>query len=130
MQLEEFWGRPIETPLRVYVGLASRETPEEAAELALKELIRAGGFERSLLVIATPTGTGWLDPGAVDTLEYLHAGDTAIVSDAVFVSAELDHDPCRSAAFASLGPHAVRRCVFPLDVRCRRRVGPSFICTA
>ena len=27
-----------------------------------------------------PTGTGWLDPGAVDTLEYLHAGDTAIVS--------------------------------------------------
>jgi uncharacterized membrane protein len=79
-QLAEFWGRPTETPLRVYVGLASRETPEERAELALQELIRAGGFERSLLVIATPTGTGWLDPGAVDTLEYLHAGDTAIVS--------------------------------------------------
>jgi uncharacterized membrane protein len=39
-----------------------------------------GGFKRSLLVIATPTGTGWLDPGAVDSLEYLHAGDTAIVS--------------------------------------------------
>ncbi len=33
-----------------------------------------------MLVIATPTGTGWLDPGAVDTLEYLHAADTAIVS--------------------------------------------------
>jgi uncharacterized membrane protein len=30
--------------------------------------------------VATPTGTGWLDPGAVDTVEYLHAGDTAIVS--------------------------------------------------
>jgi uncharacterized membrane protein len=31
-------------------------------------------------VVATPTGTGWLDPGAVDTLEYLHEGDTAIVA--------------------------------------------------
>ena len=67
-------------PLRVYVGLGSRETPEERAELAFKELIRVGGFDRSLLVVATPTGTGWLDPGAVDTLEYLHGGDTAIVT--------------------------------------------------
>jgi len=33
-----------------------------------------------VLVVATPTGRGWLDPGAVDTLEYLHAGDTAIVT--------------------------------------------------
>jgi uncharacterized membrane protein len=48
--------------------------------LALDELERVGGFDRSVLVVATPTGTGWLDPGAVDTLEYLHAGDTAIVS--------------------------------------------------
>ena len=33
-----------------------------------------------MLLVATPTGTGWLDPGAVHTLEYLHAGDTAIVT--------------------------------------------------
>jgi uncharacterized membrane protein len=39
-----------------------------------------GGFERSVLVVATPTGSGWLDNGAVDTLEYLHGGDTAIVA--------------------------------------------------
>jgi uncharacterized membrane protein len=48
--------------------------------LALQELIRVGGFNRKILVVATPTGTGWLDPGAVDTLEYLHGGDTAIVT--------------------------------------------------
>jgi len=66
--------------LRVYVGLGSRTTAIGRARLALEELKRAGGFDRSLLVVATPTGTGWLDPGAVDTLEYLHAGDTAIVS--------------------------------------------------
>ncbi len=79
-QIGQFWGKEGVQPLRVYVGLGSKETALERAKLALQELIRVGGFERSLLVVATPTGTGWLDPGAVDTLEYLHAGDTAIVS--------------------------------------------------
>lgn len=79
-QISEFLGREAKRPLRVYVGLASRETVEERAELALQELVRAGGFDRKLLIVATPTGTGWLDPGAVDTVEYLHGGDTAIVS--------------------------------------------------
>ncbi|MFG0262430.1 MAG: alpha/beta hydrolase [Novipirellula sp. JB048] len=73
-------------PLRVYVGMRSsveeqeRATDVERAKLALDELKRVGGFERSVLIVATPTGTGWLDPSAVDTIEYLHRGDTAIVS--------------------------------------------------
>jgi uncharacterized membrane protein len=79
-KITEFWGKDAERPLRVYVGLRSKETTEERVNLALQELIRAGGFKRRVLVVATPTGTGWLDPGAVDTIEYLHAGDTAIVS--------------------------------------------------
>ncbi len=79
-EISQFWDKEALQPLRVYVGLNSRETVEERAELALQELIRAGGLDRSTLVVATPTGTGWLDPGAVDTVEYLHAGDTAIVT--------------------------------------------------
>jgi uncharacterized membrane protein len=79
-QLSAYGSRETLRPIRVYVGLGSCETLEARAELALDELERAGGFERSVLVVATPTGTGWLDPGAVDTLEYLHCGDTAIVS--------------------------------------------------
>ena len=80
-QIGKFLERkPVLRPLRVYAGLRSAETIQERARLALDELIRVGGFDRSALVVATPTGTGWLDPGAVDTLEYLHAGDTAIVS--------------------------------------------------
>ena len=79
-RIGEFLGRKAMRPVRVYVGLGCGETASDRAALALKELIRVGGFERSVLVVATPTGTGWLDPGAVDTLEYLHAGDTAIVS--------------------------------------------------
>ena len=44
-------------PLRVYVGLNSAETADQRAALALAELIRVGAFGRSVLVIATPTGT-------------------------------------------------------------------------
>jgi len=77
--IREFYTDGAMRPIRVYVGMRSRETPEERAKLALEELKRAGGFERSVLVVATPTGTGWLDPSAVDPLEYLHGGDTAIV---------------------------------------------------
>ena len=79
-EIGRFLGRPATLPLRVFVGLHSRETARERAELALAELERVGAFERLVLVVATPTGSGWLDNGAVDTLEYLHGGDTAIVS--------------------------------------------------
>ncbi len=79
-ELTEFLGREAQKPLRVYVGLRTRPSVPLRARLALEELKRVGGFDRSVLVVATPTGTGWLDPSAVDTLEYLHAGDTAIVS--------------------------------------------------
>ncbi len=78
--LEQFFEKPALKPLRVYVGYRSADSFEARAQLALQELIRVGGFERSKLIIATPTGTGWLDPSAVDTIEYIHRGDTAIVT--------------------------------------------------
>ncbi len=78
--LNTFFDDETLKPLRIYVGLRSAETVAERARLALHELIRVGGFERAKLIIATPTGTGWHDPSAVDPLEYLHHGDTAIVT--------------------------------------------------
>jgi uncharacterized membrane protein len=78
--LDTFFKERTLAPLRVYAGLRSSESVEQRAELALKELIRINGFSRSKVVIATPTGTGWLDPSAMDPFEYLHKGDTAIVS--------------------------------------------------
>jgi uncharacterized membrane protein len=67
-------------PVRVYVGLGAAGTPEARAALALAELKRLGGFERKVLVVATPTGTGWIDEQAIDPLEYLHRGDVATVA--------------------------------------------------
>ena len=59
-------GRDARQPLRVYVGLRSGEDATGRAELALAELKRQGGFDRKVLVIITPTGTGWVDPSAMD----------------------------------------------------------------
>ncbi|KYH00541.1 membrane protein [Bradyrhizobium sp. DOA1] len=73
-------GRPAQDPVRVYVGLGSRDTAQARARLALDELKRQRGFERKLLIVVTPTGTGWIDPSAMDTVEYLHHGDVASVA--------------------------------------------------
>ncbi|MFI8740762.1 alpha/beta hydrolase [Stutzerimonas zhaodongensis] len=70
-------GRAAQEPIRVYVGLRAAETPEARARLALRELLRTGAFERSVLVLVTPTGTGWIDPAAMNSVEYLHHGDVA-----------------------------------------------------
>jgi uncharacterized membrane protein len=79
-EIAAFTGRPALDPIRVFVGLNAAETPEERADLALRELIRVGAFDRSVLVIAVPTGTGWMDPAAFDTLDYLTGGDVATVA--------------------------------------------------
>lgn len=78
--LSNYLGRPAMDPLRIYVGLRSADDVESRARLALDELVRVGAFDRAVLVVATPTGTGWMDPMAIGPLEYLHAGDVATVA--------------------------------------------------
>ena len=66
-------GQAAMEPLRVYVGLNSGEDPQQRAELALAEMIRIGAFERSAVVIATPTGTGWVDPSGMAPSKFCSA---------------------------------------------------------
>jgi uncharacterized membrane protein len=79
-EIKTFLGHDALEPIRVYAGLNSADSPEERAKLALEELKRVGGFDRSVLIIITPTGTGWVDPPAMNTVEYLHGGDVASVA--------------------------------------------------
>lgn len=79
-EIADVTGAPALEPIRVYVGLNSAEDAAARARLALDELRRVGAFERSVLVIVTPTGTGWVDPSAMDAVEYLHRGDIASVA--------------------------------------------------
>jgi uncharacterized membrane protein len=67
-------------PVRVYVGVRSADSLEQRAQLAVRELERAGGFDRKVLVVWVPTGTGWIVPNAAASLEQLYCGDTAIVA--------------------------------------------------
>lgn len=78
--IENLTGRAALDPVRVYVGSAQEDSMAARAALAVAELKRTGGFQRSTLMVATPTGSGWLERQSVDSLEYLHGGDTAIVS--------------------------------------------------
>ena len=108
---------------------APPDTPEASAKLALEELKRVGGFERSVLIVVTPTGTGWIDPAAMDSVEYLHSGDVASVAHAILLSDELAVAACRAGLR--------RRCrtrPFQRSLRywtpCRRKAVRNSICMA
>jgi uncharacterized membrane protein len=78
--LAKFSGHPAMAPIRIYAGLASADGPEAQAALAVRDLQRAGGFQRKNLVVTTTTGSGWVDPALVDSVEYLSNGDCATVA--------------------------------------------------
>jgi uncharacterized membrane protein len=78
--IQKFTGHPATEPIRVYAGLASAPDATARADLAVKDLERAGGFGRKNLLLVTTTGSGWVDPALVDTFEYLTGGDAATVA--------------------------------------------------
>lgn len=67
-------------PIRVYVGLDSAPTEPERVDLAIRELERTGAFDRELLLMVTPTGTGYVSYVAVECAEYLARGNVASVA--------------------------------------------------
>ena len=79
-EISEFYNGTVLDPVRVYIGRQSEDTAKERADLALRELIRVGGFDRAVLVVCVPPGTGWMDPGAHDTLDFMLGGDVATVA--------------------------------------------------
>jgi uncharacterized membrane protein len=79
-EIAAFSGSAATEPIRAYAGTVSAEDVEERAGLAVADLERAGGFDRGYLLVATTTGSGWLDSGAIDSFEYLTGGDSAIVT--------------------------------------------------
>jgi uncharacterized membrane protein len=79
-EIEKLTGRPAVPSIRAYAGLRSAPTLQGEADLVLAELRRTGAFGRSLLAVATTTGTGWVDPTLADPLEYMYGGNTAIAS--------------------------------------------------
>ncbi|MFF0487426.1 alpha/beta-hydrolase family protein [Nocardia sp. NPDC004068] len=65
--------------VRVYVGLESAPDLKSRVALALRELERSGGLDRSNLVIAIPTGSGWIDAHAAQGFDQRFGGDVTLV---------------------------------------------------
>jgi len=79
-QLRAFNATPARSPIRVYVGLGSAPSVRARVDLAVAELERTGAFDRDVLIVITPTGTGSVNRHAVAPLEYMYRGDTAAVA--------------------------------------------------
>jgi len=77
--IEQVMGEPaVAHPIRTYVGFNSQPLYQAGrAELALAELARTGAFDRSVLLLISPTGTGWVDQTLIEAAEFLTRGDIA-----------------------------------------------------
>ncbi|MFV1991088.1 MAG: alpha/beta-hydrolase family protein, partial [Acidimicrobiales bacterium] len=77
--IEEVMGEPaVAHPIRTYVGFNTEPLYGTGrAELALSELDRTGAFDRSFLLLISPTGTGWVDQTVIEAAELITRGDIA-----------------------------------------------------
>ena len=78
--IETVTEEPAEVPVRVYVGMQQGQTPAERSDLAVAELDRVGAWDREYLAIMAATGTGWIDPDAINSMEIVTGGDVTSVA--------------------------------------------------
>ena len=82
-EIADVTGTPVEqvrAPVRAFAGLASGPTVDVRVDLVMEDLARLGAFDRSVLCVASPTGSGYVNYVAAETLEYLTRGDCATVA--------------------------------------------------
>jgi uncharacterized membrane protein len=77
--IEETLGEPAKAqPIRTFIGFNTEPLYSTGrAEPALEELDRTGAFDRSFLLLVSPTGTGWVDHTMIEAAELLTRGDIA-----------------------------------------------------
>ena len=79
--IEAVTGCSAMEPIRVYAGMPEEgQSLQSAADLVVEELHRTGAFDRAVILIATSTGSGWVDEWQVQPLEYLTLGKCATAS--------------------------------------------------
>jgi uncharacterized membrane protein len=123
-QITAFTGRPAAEPIRAYAGIDSAPDVEARAALAVADLDRAGGFSRRYLLVTGTTGTGWVDPAAINSFEYMTGGDSAAVAIQYsylpsWASFLVDQDKARQAGRALFDAVYQKWSQLPLDQRPR-----------
>ena len=79
-KLSRFARAEAVAPIRVYAGVDSEADAARRAALVVAELERTGAFDREVLLVVNSTGTGWVEPGVVEAIEFMYEGDTATAS--------------------------------------------------
>jgi uncharacterized membrane protein len=98
-------ARPTETPravvdppvLQLRSTLAGTDDGGRARAL-VRRWLDAGGADRSVVVVAVPTGSGWVDPDAITGFTRRFAGDVSVLS------MQFDDSPSWEAFVAGTGP--------------------------
>lgn len=73
-------GGPAVEPIRVYAGKIDGRDLAATAAAVVAELDRTRAWDRSVLMLYTSTGTGWVQEWAAAAIEYLTGGDCAVAS--------------------------------------------------
>ncbi len=79
-EISQGLGEPALEPIRAYAGLETADTQDERLDIVVDELERTGAFQRKALVIVPTTGTGWVNPTAIEAEELMFGGDVATVA--------------------------------------------------
>jgi len=81
LAISSVMGEPaVCAPALVYVGLDSAPTTRTRVDLALAEMDRVGAWDRSMIMLCSPTGSGYVNYCATAAAAYLTRGDVAIVT--------------------------------------------------
>lgn len=70
-------GESARQPIRLYSPLDGAATAEDRAQLLLAEIDRTRALRRSVFTLFSPTGSGYVNQVASETIEYLTRGDCA-----------------------------------------------------
>jgi hypothetical protein len=75
--IERVMGERSAQPIRVYASLDAAPTAEERAGLLLAEIDRTQALRRPVFVLYSPTGSGYINYVATETVEFLTRGNCA-----------------------------------------------------
>ena len=78
-EITSVMGEPAVDPVRVVCGYETTDDLRERARLGVADLEACGGFERSLICVASPTGVGYVNYTIIEALEYLSRGNCATI---------------------------------------------------
>ncbi len=76
-KISKIMGGEAKQPIRAYASLESGDDDFARAAYLLSELERTNAYDRSILALFSPTGSGYINYVATETLEYLTNGDCA-----------------------------------------------------